>query len=150
MPAYKILTSASTIQVLSSTATVDAVMVTIQTLPHNVTASITMPEETFAVNLGDNLLTPYRNVIEQIMGDGKVIAATGLQTLDENGLLKDAITWTVGYTPAGAPAGPLTVQVTTTLVTPVNSTTLLVDYLEESEAAIDAAYQNLAGAPSYE
>lgn len=125
-------------------------MVTIQTLPHNVTAGITIPAETFATNLGDSMLTPFRNVIEQIMGDGKVIAASGLQTLDVNGLLQDAITWTVGSTPAGSPAGPLTVQVTTALVTPVNSTTLLVNYLNESEAAIDAAYSNLANAPSFE
>jgi hypothetical protein len=150
VPSYKILTSSSTVQVISSTATVDAVMVTIQTLPSNVTAGITMPAEQFAGNLGEGLLTPYRNVIEQIMGDGKVIAAVGLQTLDANGLLQDAITWTVGATPPGSPAGPLTVQVTTALVTPINSTTLLTAYLSESEAAIDAAYSNLANAPSFE
>jgi len=147
MPAYNTIGSASTVQVLSAQSIVDAVMLTIETLPHHVFAAITIPQDTFTAGGADNLLTPFRNVIEEIMAGGKVDYAAGVQTLDANGLLKDGIDWTVGYTPPGAVAGPLTVNITTDLPTPVNSTTLLVNYHDATEAAIDAAYARLQNLP---
>lgn len=139
MASYTVLSSQSTIQVLSSTLTVDAFQSTIQTSPSNVIAQLTLAQTYFDDGSAPDYLATYANNIETLMASGKVIAGTGVQTLDANELLQDAVDFTVAYTPPGSTTGPLTVQVTIP-----NSLIALVQLgLGGAQAMIDDAYNQL-------
>jgi hypothetical protein len=109
--AYNLLASESTVHVLSPTEVVDAVRATVNTPTHNIIAASIVPESIWGTTAGIDQLNQYAFGVEYIIDHTAAISAVGTQSIDANGLLQHNVTFTVGYTPAGATTGPLTVQV---------------------------------------
>lgn len=108
MAGYTLLQSASTVQVISSTLVVDAVVVTAQTSPSGVVATLPIPQEWIDAGTSAEALQTFADSVESLMAETAVLAATGVQSVDENGLLEYAVEFTVGYTSPGSATGPLT------------------------------------------
>lgn len=149
MAAYTLLASNSTVQVLSPTVVNDIVYCTLQTQPSNVIASIAVSQAAFDSNGAAEELTAFSDNIEELMARSHVIAGTGTQSLDPNGLLVDYVAFTVEYIPPGA----TTSNVTAEALVPVNLISVSDPQinsvlLPQAEAIIDKTYaslQSLAG-----
>lgn len=109
--AYQVVASNSTVHVLAPTLSIDAVAAYVKTPTHNVIAQSIVPAENWGTAAGADQLNQYAFGIEWLLDHTAAIAATGSQSVDDNGLLANQVTFTVGYTPPGSVAGPLTVQV---------------------------------------
>lgn len=149
MAGYTLIASSSTRQVLSQTATQDAVLATIQTDQSEVIATTVVSRVSFDANQSAEELTALAENIEQIMSGGKAVGGTGTSDLDNNGLTEYFVTFTVGYNPPGAPPGQVTVDVAVPVgLLEVDDPAIERTLLAEAEAMIDKAYaslQSLAG-----
>ncbi len=144
MPGYTILASQSTVHVLSATVVVDGQSVTIQTTPSAVIASVVIPQESLTSADAVDILTWFAHDIEEIMQHYPVVAATGAQTLDANGLLQYEVVFTVGYTPTGSALPPLTTQVSVELAGVAGVNTFSDPAaLDSWVTAVEAAYAGL-------
>jgi hypothetical protein len=149
-PSYILLTSESTVQVLSPTVTNDVIYCTIQTIGHNVVASMPIPQGTFESINSSEALTFFARGIEEVMALDNVTAGVGVQTIDASGLIADNLSFTVEYVP---PDTTTATTITAEAVVPVSavmgpSTTPGKPGITEAQAAIDAVYadlQRLAG-----
>lgn len=117
MASYSLLASVSTVQVLSPTIVNDVVYCTIQTQPSNVVASIPISQAaagsaagSSVVNLQPPILVAFADNIETIIGRGNIIAGTGVQTIDPNGLLQDFVSFTVQYVPPNTNTTAITAE----------------------------------------
>ena len=149
MASYDLLASNSTVQVLSPTIVNDAVYCTIQTIPSNVIASITISQTSATLDLKPPVLVAFANGIETILGRGHVIAAAGVQTIDPNGLLQEQVSFTVQYVPSGNTPTSITAEA----LVPVgllSQDDLIIQetLLAEAEAIIDGVYSSLQSAAS--
>jgi len=147
MASYSLLSSQSTVQVLSPTVVNDVVYCTIQTTGSSVIASVPVSAAAFANNSAISELTAFANNIETLIGRGNVDGATGVQTLDANGLIQDQVSFTVVYVPAGSSSTSITAEA----LVPVNLLTVddpAIDQvlLDQAEAIIDGVYGNLQSA----
>lgn len=144
MAGYTLIASSSTRQVLSQTATQDAVLVTIQTDPSQVVATTVVSRVSFDNNQSAEELTALAGNIEIIMSQGKAIGGTGTSDLDNNGLTEYFVTFTVGYNPPGAPPGQVTVDVDIPIgLLEVDDPAIERYAMQQAEAKIDAAYSHL-------
>lgn len=109
--AYSLLASESTVHVLSTTDVIDAVRATIQSPSHGVIASSIVPETIWGTTAGSDQLQQVAFDVDWLIDNTAAIAAIGNQSIDANGLLQQVVTFTVGYTPAGSTAPPLTATV---------------------------------------
>ena len=100
---YNLVTSQSTIQVLSPTVVQDVVVITIQTLPSLVIASLWVTQTEWEAGNAAAILSGYAANIEQVMASPKVESASSGPVLDGSGLQATEITFTVAYTPPGSP-----------------------------------------------
>ena len=144
---YQLVSSQSSIQVLSPTVVQDVVVVTIQTIPHRVTASIWLTQREWDDGLAPATLEGFATNIETIMDSPKVVGASGGQSLDASGLLASEIVFTVGFQTPGSPFPPATIDVS------VPATQLRPEDVAGHEPGVDAAlseidhaYQQLAAA----
>ena len=149
MPAYTLLASTSTVQVISSTIVNNVVYCTIETSPSNVIASIPVSQASFNNNQSAQELTALADNIETLIGRGHITGGQGVQTLDSNGLLVDQISFTVEYIPSGATSSNITAEA----LVPVNLLSIddpAIDrvLLDEAETIITKVYNNLANAAS--
>ena len=147
MASYSLLSSQSTVQVLSATVINDVQYCTIQTTTSGVIASITVSEKAFTTNKAAEELTAFADNIETLIGRGNVIGATGIQTIDGNGLLQDKVAFTVEYVPPGTS----NTSITADALVPVNLLSIddpAIDQLllAEAEAIINNTYANLQSA----
>lgn len=110
MSNYALEASYATVQVLSPTLVNDVVYCTIQTNPSNVVASLPVSQAAFNDNQAVSALTNFAEAIEQVMGIDYVIAGAGTQQIDENGLLADYVTFTIGYPHTAAVGSAITAQ----------------------------------------
>jgi hypothetical protein len=149
MASYALLASESTVQVLSPTLTNDVVYCTILTQPSGVIASMPVPKIAFDSSSARPELTAFANAIEQIMARPEVVAATGEQTIDHNGLLADNVTFTVQYTPPGTTPTSITADVVIR-VAELNFEDELIGrtLLEDVLAKIQATYAQLEASAS--
>jgi len=109
-PSYTLLASESTVQVLSPTVVNDVIYCTLQTAVHGVVASKPLTEGTFeSVNSAEQL-TFFARSIDEVMDDPRVIAGAGVMTIDANGLLADAVSFTVEYVAPGSTGTTVTAQ----------------------------------------
>lgn len=99
MAPYILLASESTVQVLSPTVVNDVVYCTIQTSPSGVIASTPVSTAEFLQETVSTRLSTFEFSIETLMERPEVIAGTGTQTIDDNGLLADNVAFTVEYVP---------------------------------------------------
>ena len=105
-PSFLLVGSYETVQVLSPTLVNDVVYCTIQTQPHNVTASLPVTKTVFDSGQAGPELAAFARSIERVMDDPRVIAGVGSQTIDDSGLLADNVVFTVQYIdPVLAPNG---------------------------------------------
>lgn len=144
MAGYTVLSSNSSIQVLSPTLVLDTVTTTIQTQPSGVVAAYWLAKVDFDAGTADTLLATFASNIETIMSGGKVIAASGAESVDANGLIQQTVNFVVAYTPPGSLTGPLTVEVEVPTGDLGGTTELGANYgLQDAEKIIDDAYANL-------
>lgn len=109
--AYNLFSSESTVHVLSPTEIVDAVRATVVTPNRGVIAASIVPEAHWGTVQGTQQLNQYAFGIEWLLDHTSAIAAIGTQSIDDNGLLKHQVTFTIEYTPPGSPTGKITAQV---------------------------------------
>lgn len=147
MAGYTLIGSYSTVQVLSPTLVNPIEYCTIQTSPSGSVASIPVQENVFSAGQAGVELTNFADAIEQILADSRVIAATGTQTIDANGLLSDQVVFTVEYTPPGNVSTSVTAEASVP-VAQLNFTdgTIGSVLLEGVQAIIDGVYANLQAA----
>jgi len=147
MASYQLIASETTVQVLSATVVNDVEYCTIQTSPTGVIASMPVSLVAFNANCAGEELTAFADAIEQLIADTSAVAATGVQTLDDNGLLQDQVAFTVQYVPAGS-AGT---SITATALVPVgllsqSDPEIESTLLTEAEQIIHGVYANLQNA----
>lgn len=110
-----------------------------------------MPIPIIATNTfsGNPELTAFGNAIEQIMADDRVVAATGAQTLEASGLLRDNVIFTVQYAPPGSAGTSITAEALVPVAS-LNFEDELIGrtLLASVEAIIDGVYNDLAAAAS--
>lgn len=145
MAAYSLVGSYSTVQVLSPTLINPVVYCTISTFPSGVIASMPVQETVFDSGAAGVELTDFAEAIEQIMGDTRVVAGVGEQTIDAAGLLADNVVFTVQYVGTNTPPSGVTAEA----VVPVgylNFADALIGQvsLGNVDALITTAYDNLA------
>jgi hypothetical protein len=109
--AYNLFSSESTVHVLSPTEILDAVRATVVTPNRGVIAASIVPEAHWGTVRGTQQLDQYAWGIEWLLDHTSAIAAIGTQSIDDNGLLQHQVTFTLEYTPPGAPTGKITAQV---------------------------------------
>ena len=144
---YELLTSESTVQVLSPSVVNNVVYCTIRTTPSGAIVSIPVQEKSFNDKTSGVELTNLANATEQIMGLDHVIAGSGVQELDNSGLLVDKVAFTVEYVPTGTTGTSVTAEA----LVPVgylNFTDGAIGQasLTNVEAIIDDVYANLQAA----
>lgn len=145
MAGYSLIASYQTVQVLTPTLVNDVVYATIQTSPSGVIASIPVQKGVFDSGGAGPLLQDYANNIELMMTQPGVVAGRGEQTLDENGLLVDNVTFTVQYVPAGTSGTSVTAEavVPTGLLSEGGDPAIEQVVLPQAEAIIAQTYANL-------
>lgn len=142
--AYDPVSSYSSVEVLGPNASQDVEVVTLSTKPSGVIATIPVLRSEFDNGTTGPLLTTFATNIETILGQGKAVGGTAKTELDTNGLLEYYVTFTVAYTPAGAPPNQLTadVDVPIGLLSSADAE-IGATLMQEAEAKISAAYDNL-------
>lgn len=136
MAAYDLLASETTVQVISPTLVNDVVYCTIRTHASGVVCSKPINSVFFDAGTAGTLLNEFANTVETVMAFPEVIAGVGSQTIDNNGLIADQVTFTVEYIPPGGSAG----AVTATVDIPVTQ----LDFSQASSAAANEAAVNTA------
>lgn len=106
--AYELLASESTVHVLSTTDVIDAQRATLQTPNHGAVVSSIVPQTIWGTPAGIDQLNQVSFNVEWLLDNTAAISAIGNQSIDDNGLLRQVVTFTVAYTPAGSTAPPLT------------------------------------------
>jgi hypothetical protein len=144
MAGYSLVGSYSTVQVLSPTLVNNVVYCTISTLPSGVIASMPVQQDVFDGGGAGPELTAFAEAIEQIMARSDVIAGTGAQTIDPNGLLADQVVFTVQYVQTGTTGTAVTADAEVPTAS-LNFTDGLIGatLLESVIAIIDKTYANL-------
>lgn len=107
MANYSVITSYRTIQVLSATTVQDAEYVVCSTLPHNIGFAYSIPLEVWNANKGGESLGAIATVLEDLAVNDHVVAGTGTQDIDSNGLLVDNVTLTLEYDRSATGQPPL-------------------------------------------
>ena len=148
MASYDLLASIQTVQVLSSTVINDVVYCTIQTNPSGVIASLPVSVAAFNANAAAEQLTSFADNIETLMQQQGVVAATGEQTIDSNGLLTDNVTFTVQYVPPGSSSTSITASavVPVGLLSEGGDPAIEAVLLPQAETIIRDVYANLKSA----
>jgi hypothetical protein len=111
MASYELLASETTRQVLSATVTEDVEYCTIRTSPSGVICNSPVNKVFFEAGTGGTLLGQFADSVETVMAFPEVIAGTGVQTIDQNGLLADSVVFTVQYIPPGSTTTGITAEV---------------------------------------
>lgn len=111
MSAYDLLASEQTVHVLSTTDVIDAVRATIQSPGHGLVVSSIVPLTIWGDTAGVDQLNQVAFDVDYIIDHTAAISGIGNQSIDDNGLLQQVVTFTVGYTPAGSTNPPLTTTV---------------------------------------
>lgn len=142
--AYRLISSYDTVQVLSATQAVDAIYCTIVTAGSGSTVQRTVPKSEFAQDHGAGILNSLASAVDDAISGGLAVGATGIQDIDGEGLLFDAVVFTIQYTPAYPTAEPLTTTVTIP-VDVLTADTSFGGFLTGGSAAdrLQAAYQHL-------
>jgi hypothetical protein len=144
---YSLLASDSTRQVLSPTVVNDVEYCTIQTAPSGVIAGIPVQQDVFNSNEAGPELTNFADAIEQVMALPHVVAGVGVQSIDQNGLLQDQVSFTVQYVPTGSSGTSITADALVP-VPMLNFTDAAIGQaaLADVEAIISGVYANLQNA----
>jgi hypothetical protein len=108
---YRLVNSYDTVQVLSPTLAVEAIYCTILSMPSGSIVQRAVPKTEFESDQGVGILESLSTAVEDMIAGGLATAASGTQGVDDSGLLYDAVTFTVQYTPPGVIAGTLTTTV---------------------------------------
>jgi hypothetical protein len=145
---YALKGSYPTVQVLGPTLVRDVVYCTIQTSTSGVIASLPVSKAAFDNSQAAPLLTDFANNIELMMRQPGVVAGRGEQTLDDNGLLVDNVTFTVEYVPAGSSSSQITndAEVPVGLLSEGGDPQIEQVVLPQAEAIIAQAYASLKAA----
>ena len=141
---YVLLDNPQVVQVQGPQLALQAMLCTIQSFPSGSFLIRTVPMADFAADRGQGLLASLSDAVESTLEAGVATAAEGVQGIDPNDLIYDAVRFTVSYTPPGAAAGNVSVPVDV----PVNvltADTQFGSFLTGGSAAdrISEAYQQL-------
>lgn len=146
MAAYTLQSSYDTVQVFSASEVVDAIYCVIATAGHGAVVNRTIPKANFGKNGIDvGMLNALATAVDEAIDGGLAVAASGVQDVDDSGLLLDAVQFTVQYVPASPTLGPLTTTVTVP-VDVVAADTQFGSFLSGGGSTADrlqAAYANL-------
>lgn len=141
---YVLLSSYDTVQVLSATSAVDVIYCTIVTSGSQSVVQRAVPKTEFTNDQGAGILDSLATAVDDAISGGLASFAVGTQGVDPQGLIYDAVTFTVEYTPNYPTAAPLT----TTVEVPVDvltADTSFGGFLTGGSAAdrLRAAYDSL-------
>lgn len=141
---YVLLDNPQTVQVQGPQLALQAMLCTIQSFPSGSFLIRTVPMADFQADQGQGLLASLSDATEQELEAGVAISAEGVQGIDANNLIYDAVRFTVGYTPPGGATNAVTAPVDV----PVNvltADTSFGGFLSGGSAAerIQDAYQKL-------
>lgn len=144
MAGYTLQSSYDTVQVFSPTEAVDSIFCTIVTDGSGSVVQRTIPKDSFGTGRDVGLLESLATAVDDAISGGLATGAVGTQDVDDQGLIMDAVTFTVTYTPSQPTIGPLT----TTVTIPVNvltADTQFGSFLGGGSATdrLGAAYDNL-------
>lgn len=138
------VTSQSSVQVTGPTSSQAVELVTIQTIPTGVIATIPVMKKEFDDNTAGPLLTTFADNIEAVISQGKAIGGTGTSSLDGSGLIEYFVTFTVSYDPPGVVAGDLTADVDVPIGLLSSADAEIGRTLvEQAEALVDDTYTSL-------
>lgn len=146
---YQTLDSIETVQVYSPTLVADALLVTIRSFPSGSVLIRTVPQDIFSTGGTSPILASFSDAVENLLQGGLATAAQGTQAIDDNGLLFDAVVFTVTYTPPNMVPGTLTATVEIP-VDVITADTSFGGFLTGGSAIdrIQATYDQLAGIAS--
>lgn len=105
--AYRLLDSASVVQVFSSALVSDALLCSIISYPSNSRLVRTVPQAEFQADSGAGILESLSSAVEQILGEGIAVAASGTQSIDNAGFTEDLVVFTVRYKPTYSSPGAI-------------------------------------------
>jgi hypothetical protein len=110
--AYRLLDSASVVQVFSSALVSDALLCSIISYPSGSRLVRTVPQAEFQADSGAGILESLSDAVESILGEGIAVAASGTQSIDSGGFVADQVVFTVRYVPTYQTPGVIEGEVT--------------------------------------
>lgn len=144
---YDLLATASRIQVLSPTLTQPIVDCTLQTKPTGIIFNYWVDKAAWDAGTAPALLESVSQHAEHIIEATAAISGFGFEQLENSGLLKQYITYTVAATAPGGATNALTVEVDIPISDLDQDTIAGENFgLNDAIAKIQAAYDLLTGA----
>jgi hypothetical protein len=92
---YQVVTSYRTVQVLSTTTVLDAEYVVCLTVPHGIGFAYAVPLDSWQSGAAGGLLDVIATQLEELAASNHVVGGVGVQEVDQQGLLYDAVDLTV-------------------------------------------------------
>lgn len=108
---YVLLDNPQTVQVLGPQLVSQGMLCTIQSFPSGSFLIRTVPLADFNSDRGQGLLRSLSETVESVLGEGIATAAEGIQGIDDNDLIYDAVRFTVTYVPPGPAVGTVSAPV---------------------------------------
>lgn len=140
---FQVVSQRRTVQILSATEVIDVEEVGFVTKPSGVYAQREVPIAAWASEGAGAWIEPLAAAIEGLISGGLASGATFVQSVDDTGLLTNAIAFVVTYTPPSGIPGPMQ----TTVEIPVNALTLDTSFGTFTGTSpadrLDAAFQAL-------
>jgi hypothetical protein len=130
---YVLLDSADTVHVYGPNLAVPAIVATIQSGGSGSILLQTLDKAVFNSGRGRDVLNGLATGVDGLIAEGYAIAASGIQDIDTNNLLYDAVRFVVAYTPPVATGGTITTDVD-----------VRVEYVNFSQAAPGESAGNIA------
>ena len=144
---YDLLATATRIQVLSPTLTMPIVDATLQSKPTGMIFNFWVAKAAWDAGTAPALLEGVAQNAEHLIEATPAISGFGFEQLENSGLLKQYITYTVAATAPGGTPNALTVEVDIPISDLDQDTIGGTNYgLDDAEAKIQAAYDQLVAA----
>ena len=146
---YLLLDNPQVVQVKGPQLVKQAMLCTIQSFPSGSYLIRTVPMDVFNKDGTSPLLASLSDAVEQELEAGVATSAEGVQGIDDNDLIYDAVRFTVTYEPPQVPGAEVSVPVDVPVAV-VTADPGISDFLAGGSTAdrLSAAYQKLVAASS--
>lgn len=95
MASYQVVTSYRTVQVMSASTVLDAEYVVCLTVPSGIGFAYAVPLDSWKAGAAGGLLDVIATQLEELAASNHVVGGVGVQDIDAQGLLSDAVDLTV-------------------------------------------------------
>lgn len=100
-----------TVRALSPSLSSEIELATIRTTPSGAIVTLGVPKSIFDTAAGNNVLNDFAQAVEDLLAGALASGAVGVQGIDEQGLVYDAVAFTVVYEPATPRLGTISTVV---------------------------------------